>query len=502
MFQQRELVFEAGLFANRSKRASKSRWVDGNFVRFRDGVPAQTGGWRTIPLTGIAITGRPCGLLSWRPNNQSGRFAVIGTHSNAFLFDGSSVSTIKPVDMVVGRLEAVAGQGYGVGLYNAEAYGTQRSAVGDILDAATWTFDMFGEILLGCFSGDGKIRKYLNGTDAALVTVAGAPTARAICMSAERHLFAFGCNGNPRLVQWSDRESFTVWGPLVTNRAGSYEMQVYSPFQCARRVQGSVMAWTETEVVAFSPSFNATVYSRETVTEEVGACGPLAVCVVAERGGEVAYWMGSDGIFIFDGIVRRMECDLQDFIYKDVNLAQKSKFEVAANLEFSEIRFSYCSAASIEIDRCVVLCLTNMAWSKAHISRTVWMDRQVFPKPLALDAAGIVYEHETGVLGGGVALPSFILSHPLTIGVGQSFTDVSAFWPDLEETAQQVDVSFVTRDYSGDVDLVHGPVRCGGDTEKVDFYFSGRQVQLKLQGVGTHWEIGVPLIEAQEAGLA
>jgi hypothetical protein len=47
-FVRSEMAFNPGLFANRSRRASKLRWVDGDLVRFRDGVPAQVGGWQRV----------------------------------------------------------------------------------------------------------------------------------------------------------------------------------------------------------------------------------------------------------------------------------------------------------------------------------------------------------------------------------------------------------------------------------------------------------------------
>lgn len=502
MFTQSEIAFEPGLFANRSKRSSKRRWVDGNFVRFRDDVPEQIGGWRSIPAVGVPIAGRPCGIISWRPNNQLGKNCAIGTHSHCFLFDGGAITDISPVGLVAGRIDAIPGAGFGVGLFGDDNFGTERSVTGQVLAATSWSFDMFGELLLGNQVSDGRIFQYLAGTDPRLIPLPNAPRARAICVSSERHVFAFGVDDNPRLVQWSDRENPSVWAPLATNRAGSYEMQISSPFQCGFRVRGSVVAWTETDVVMFFPSFNATVYGRDTLSESIGACGPRSVCVVNDSSGEMAIWMAVDGIYLYDGIVRRMPCPLHDFIYDDINLQQRSKFDVSTNLEFSEIRFSYCSADSNEINRCVTLCLSNGSWSKAHIERTVWLDRKVFAKPIALNATGTLFEHEFGDRANGVNMASYVLSHPMVDRVGQHFTDIGSFWPDMEELSGAVDVSLITRDYPGDVDLVHGPLRCERTAEKVDFYVSARQYQLRIAGTGQHWEIGLPLIETQRGGLA
>lgn len=502
MFDRRELIFEPGLFANRSRRASRQRWVDGNFVRFRDSVPESMGGWKSLHPVGAAITGRPCGALSWRPNSQLGRYAVFGTHSHAFLFDGGSVSDITPVDLTVGLIDAVNGAGYGVGLYGASAYGTERTITGQVIGAANWTFDLFGETLLGCYDSDGKIREFTAGTDAKLTTIDAAPTALAMCVTAERHVMAFGCDNNPRLIQWSDREDYDEWTPASTNRAGGYEMQVYSPFQCALRVRGSVLAMTQSEVVLLQPTFNALVYSRETNSEACGVAGPRAACRVTDQGGEVAMWMDVDGFYVFDGLVRRLPCELHDYVFGDINLVQRSKFEVSTNVEFQEVRFSYCSAASKEIDRCVVLSLSNGAWSKANVERTCWLDRKIFPRPMALDAAGHLFEHETGYTADGAPIDSFVVSHPLMLGTGRTFIDIGAFWPDLDATSQPVDITLTGREYAGDVDQIFGPQRCARTTEKVDFYVSAREVDVRIAGTGGRWEIGIPAIEWQQGGEA
>ena len=90
----------------------------------------------------------------------------------------------------------------------------------------------------------------------------------------------------------------------------------------------------------------------------------------------------------------------------------------------------------------------------------------------------------------------------MMFGVGQQFTDIAAFWPDLDEASGAVDVSLITRDYSGDSDITHGPLRCTPSTEKVDFYASARQFQVKIAGTGSYWELGIPLVETQAGGLA
>lgn len=463
-FVQSELAFQPGLFANRSPRASKQRWVDGDLVRFRDGVPTQMGGWRRIVPGGVSIAGAARGIITFRPNNQVGRYAAIGTSAGAFLYDGNDVSTITPAGFEPGRGGTVIGDGFGAGTFGTGVFGVPRTGGGNLLDASVWTFDMFGETLVGCFSSDGIIYAYTVGDDSALAPIVGAPRARAICVSDERHVFAFGAEGVPGRVSWSDRENYSVWQAEPTNRAGSYDLQVTSPFQCGHRVRGSILGWTATEVFAFAPLNNAFVYGQEKIATRAGAAGPQAVVVVTDGTGESAYWIGRDNFYIFKCYVRVLDCELHDYVFGPpetpaLNLTQSAKFHARQNAAADEVWFWYCSAGSDEINRAVVFNYRLNVWSKASVARLCWADSGVFSTPIAVDAAGALYAHETGDTADGQPMRSFVLSHPITIGVGQQFAEVDQFWPDMQEDSALCSVSFICRDAPGGEPYVVGPDR-------------------------------------------
>jgi hypothetical protein len=499
-FALTELAFQAGLFANRSRRASKGRWIDGSFVRFRDGLPEQVGGWQRISVVGDPVTGRARDMLAWRPNSQIGRFGIIGTNTGAFLFDGGSVHDVSPDGFVAGRQDSQIGDGFGMGVYGQGDYGTARPNPFNVLDAASWTFDMFGEVLIGCTTIDGSIYEFTANTDAALKPIDDAPKASAICVSDERHVFAFGCDGNPNLVRWSDRENRAAWAPTPTNRAGSYDMQATSPFQCGRRVSGFVAAWTMTEAFAFAPLSNSLVYSYDRVGTNCGVMGPHAVAVVNDPSGDAAYWMAPHGFYVYDTSVRQLACDLHDYVFKDINLIQRVKVQARSVAAFGEIWFFYCSAASSEIDRAVIYSYQTGTWSKAELSRLAWLDAGVFPNPIAIDADGVLYQHEMGDLGDGRPIPSFVTSSPIMSGVGQQFTNFADFWPDLEEMSGTCAISLICRDFPGAPDDVLGPFQFDQSTEKVDLHVSTRQAQIRISGVSGHWELGLPLINMQQGG--
>lgn len=500
-FIRSPMAFSPGLFANRSRQASKMRWTDGNLVRFRDGVPAQMGGWMALAPAGTAIGGVPRCFLSWRPNNQVGRYMAIGSDAGAFRYDGDRIDSITPAGFVAGPSTSAPGSGYGVSHYGATSYGTPRPATGTVIDAAGWTFDLFGETLLACYSATGAIYEYTVGANTVLVAVTGAPTARAICVSDERHVFAFGADGKPGYVRWSDRENRTVWTPSATNRAGGYELQVRSPFQCGVRVRGQMLGLTKNEVFAFTPLQNAYVYSRDRVSTEAGVAGPRAIAVVTDSQGETAYWMGLNNFYAYDGLVRALDCELRDYVFNDINLIQCVKFVAGINTAFDEVWFFYCSAASLEVDRAVIYNYRDGTWSKASLARSAWIDAGVFPSPIAASPAGALYYHEVGTTAAGASLGSYVVSHPISIGNGEVFADVDQWWPDMQDGSGAASVSFICRDGPSLTPRTEGPFSFALGDEFVPLSFSAREIQLRIDGGTGAWELGLPQISLQGGAL-
>lgn len=501
-FDQQPLSFQPGIYANRSKRASQGRWVNGNNVRFPDGVPASIGGYVTAPVVGDTLTGKARDMFPWRPNNQVGRYAFIGTHSNAYVFDGGSLDDITPVGFVAGRESSVTASGYGTGLYGKETYGSARSMGTSALDAAMWTSDKWGEVLIACYNGDadGVIYDFELGVDTTLQVLTNAPAANCICVSDERAIFAFGCDGDPSMVKWSDRDDRTDWTPGTGDRSGFYQMQNETPFQCGHRCRGSVLAWTKTELFEFAPLGNSLVYNRERLGSNCGVMGSQAACVVTNRLGDVAYWMSPHGFYAFDGLVQQLDCELQDYVFNDINIVQRAKFQARPNVTWSEVWFWYCSAEADEIDRAVIYNYKLGIWYKSDIARVAWMDSGIFNNPYGISAAGVIYEHESGETAAGAVLSTYILSHPITLGVGQQLMYVDAFWPDMQEGSDTCQFSMVIRYAPGGADTLIGPYNFETSDEKLDLTVEAREVQIRIDGVAGAWELGQPLLSVQMAG--
>ena len=72
----------AGIVKNGTEYANKTRWVDGNLVRFENGFLKPIGGWEK--LFGTALDGTPIGMYAYNDNNGR-RVLGIGTREKIYV---------------------------------------------------------------------------------------------------------------------------------------------------------------------------------------------------------------------------------------------------------------------------------------------------------------------------------------------------------------------------------------------------------------------------------
>lgn len=89
-----EVEIVPGLFTEKSDRSSRGRWVDGNRVRFFNGLPEKMGGWVKV-FEFTDITGVVRNMLSWSMlNNQA--LVVFGAHTGIWLLTNDVLTNITP----------------------------------------------------------------------------------------------------------------------------------------------------------------------------------------------------------------------------------------------------------------------------------------------------------------------------------------------------------------------------------------------------------------------
>lgn len=487
-----KLDLPAGIYRNGTDLQASGRWRDSNLVRWHDNTLRPIGGWR--PRSDTAAAAKVRGLHAWI-DNDSDRWISAGTYEKLYIYNSAGIQyDITPAGLTVGNEDALNPVGYGNSFYGQEYYGIARQEASTVTPATSWALDSWGENMVACSNADGKIYEWSLATGTPAVAVTNSPiNCRSIVVTEERFLFALGAGGNPRLVQWSDREDNTTWTPAATNEAGDLELQTSGRIQCGVKVQNQTLILTDTDAHVASYSGPPYVYGIERVGTSCGIISAQAKAVV-DIG---ALWMGRRSFYSYNGgRVNEIPCDVSDYVFSDINVSQISKVAAVSNANYGEVWWFYPSSSSNENDRYVSYNYNDNTWSIGLMARTAGVDSGVYRQPIIVSATDKkLYEHEIGFNYDGVE--PFVESGPISIGDGENVMSVTQMIPD-EKTQGDVDAIFKTRFYPNDVERAYGPFNMANPTS---LRFTGRQVRMRIEGISTSdWRVGINRLEVKQGG--
>jgi hypothetical protein len=480
-----------GVYKNGTDYQSKGRWFDSSLVRWYEGTIRPVGGWRK--RSNNAVSGKCRGVLAWRDNDND-RWIGLGTHTNLYVMnEAGGLTDITPNSFTTGRADASYNNGYGGATFGSYAYGVPRPDVGSIDPATTWTMDTWGEYLIACSVDDGKILEWQLDTNNNAAALANAPTDnKAVMVTEERFVFALGADGVGRRVQWCDQENNTLWTPAITNQAGDFDLETAGTLMAGKRLRGVNLLFTDVDVHTANYVGPPFVYGFERIATGCGLIGPQAVAAVES----VAFWMSPAGFFIYDGFVKPISCDVLDYVFSNLNDAQKSKVYAIANNQFGEIWWLYPSATNLELDSYVSYNYRENHWAVGSLARTAGTDRGVFGYPTMVSVDGYVYEHEVGLEYDG-ANP-YAETGPFEIGNGDRTMMARQLIPD-EKSLGSVSVQFKTQFTPEGAQSVKSYTINGAYT---NVRFSGRQAAMRITGAApnTDWRVGTMRLDVVESG--
>jgi hypothetical protein len=422
--------------------------------------------------------------------------------------------------------------GFGTGTWGTSTWGTPRTQVQvATLNARIWHFDNFGQVLLMQLV-DGELYQWNpeNGVDTRAALVSGAPTKNSYMLvsSPDRHLIALGTETtigdastqDPLFVRFSDQEDINTFTESVTNTAGGQRLSDGNRIQTAVRSRGQILIFTDTSLHGMQYIGPPYTFGFQQLGSNCGALGPNSAIEV----NGLAFWMGHEAFYVFDGTVKKLPCTVQDYVFDDINLVQEDKVFAALNSDFNEVTWFYCSFTSDYIDRCVTFNYLENVWSEGSLARTSWQDVGSFQKPTASEyfpestedtlstiyglTAGrsLIYNHEDGVnQADGSAVTAFIDSGYFDIGDGDNMLLMRRFIPDFKNQEGNLTVNLLLRPYPQATASPSSldPYVITPTTEKVDTRARGRQISLKITSdeVDTNWRYGTMRVDIQPDGL-
>ena len=488
------LKIPAGVYRVGTDFEGSNRWRDASLVRWHQGSMRPVGGWREKADASSLITAAPRAMHIWVDNTQ-GANTALGT-SNELVYVNSSGTSydITPTGFTTGDEDAAINYAYGGSYWGSGLYGVRREGSQQFQESATWSLDNWGEYLVGCATSDGKLYEWQLNTASPAAQITNAPTGcKGLLVTEERFIFALQANGNPRTIAWCDREDNTTWTAAATNEAGEIQLQTSGEIMCAARMRGRSIVLTNVDAHIATYQGPPYVYGFERVGTACGAVSRKSL-VAIDQG---AFWMGRESFYMFDGsTAKQMPCEVQDYVFEDMNANQHTKVHAVHNSEYGEIWWFYPSNGSTECDRYVSYDYLENHWEIGQIDRTAGADQGVFAEPQWVDATGVIYEHEIHGVGHGSYTP-YAETGPISLGNGDQIMRVNKLIPD-EETQGEVQVKFKTRFHPNDTEREYGAYSMSNPTS---VRFSGRQIRMRVEATGNEdWRVGIMRINAEPGG--
>lgn len=421
--------------------------------------------------------------------------------------------------------------GWGVGPWGGGTWGTPRApGTGIALYSRVWQFDNYGEdVVCQLVNGVPYYWDLSLGTSTRAVVLAGAPSKNtfALLSTPDRHLVCLGTettigdptSQDPMFVRFSNQEDITSFVESATNTAGGQRLSDGSKILTGIRSRGQILILTDSSLHGMQYIGPPYTFGFQQLSANCGCIGPHAAIDV----NGVAFWMGTDAFYVFDGTVKKLACTVQDYVFKDMNQVQGTKNFVGLNSQFNEVTWWYSSYTSDFIDRCVTYNYLENVWSIGTMARTAWVNTGTYAKPIGTEyletstastistiyglTAGrtLVYNQETGANANGVALAANIKSGYFDIGDGDQMIYMKRFIPDFKDQVGDLTVNLLLRAFPQSTASPSSldPYTITPTTEKVDTRARGRQISLKIEStaINTTWRFGTMRVDVQPDGL-
>ena len=450
-----------------------------------------------------------------------------GTNASSSATGGGTVTAAYQIN--VGPAVVVPLVGWGASSWSSGTWGIGATSTDSI---RIWSQANFGEdLIFGPRDGGIYIWDATNGLSTRAVALTGTevPISQKLILVSDinRFVFCFGANEifsatvNPMLVRWSDQENATNWSPSATNQAGDLILSNGTQIVAAKPARQEVLVWTDSALYALQYVGAPAVWTAQLVGENISIASQNAVAYA----NGVAYWMGKDKFYMYDGRTQPLKCDLRKFIFNDFNEEQYEQVFAGTNESYHEIWWWYCSTDSNVSDRYVVYNYLDQIWYYGTMSRTAWLDSGLRNYPLAATYSNNLVNHEQGVddneTAVTAAIPAYVSSAQFDLEDGHQFAFIWRVLPDISFDGSEVGsptatMTLLPLQNSGSG--YNNPTSVGGSnsggitrtatlpveqfTGQIFTRVRGRQLAIKVESseIGVTWQLGSPRIDMRADG--
>lgn len=416
--------------------------------------------------------------------------------------------------------------GWGTDTYGTGAWGEPSASSNVTLSARQWSLDNFGEDLIatvlngGTFQWDTSV-----GVSTRASAVANAPTASRLSLvsSPDRHLILFGTENtigdistqDDLLLRFSDQEDINNYTPTAENTAGSLRIADGSRIIAAERSRGQTLVWTDTSLHSLQFIGPPFTFGLRQLGQNCGIIGQHAGIDLNGN----SFWMSQDSFYLFDGSVKKLPCTVEQFVFNNINITGAENAFAGHNGEFNEILWFYPREGSSQINAVVAYNYLEQTWWTGTLSRTSWIDREVYDNPIGTEydatatannetilgltnGATQTYLHETGNDADGQAMTAYVKSGSVEIGDGNDILFVQKLIPDIQNQSGVLNMDLEFKYYPNNSNGVTKTTTFTDTTDFVSLRGRGREftVNVVSNTTGTAWRLGTQRFDVQPDG--
>jgi len=416
--------------------------------------------------------------------------------------------------------------GWGTDTWGASTWGTPRSSSNVTLEARQWSLDNFGEDLIATVLNGGTFKWDTSaGVSTRAVAVTNAPTASRLSLvsTPDRHLLIMGTEstiGSPNsqddlLIRFSDQENITTYQPTAENTAGSLRIADGSRIVAAERSRGQILVWTDTSLHSMQFIGPPFTFGLRQLGQNCGIIGSHAGIDL----NGVSYWMSQDSFYLFDGSVKKLPCTVEQFIFNNINQTAAENAFAGHNGEFNEILWFYPREGSDQINAIVAYNYLEQTWWTGTLSRTTWIDREVYDNPIGTEYSATTTANNETILGltagstqaylqeigndaDGLPITAFVKSGSVEIGDGNDIQIVQKLIPDVQNQLGVLNMNLEFKYYPNTSQSVIKTTTFTDTTDFVSLRGRGREftVNVVSNTTGTAWRLGTQRFDIQPDG--
>ena len=444
---------------------------------------------------------------------------------------------------------------------NFTGFGSAVKASNVTLEPGLWSLSNFGQVLVATIAnsktftwnaGAASPLTVRASTSTSSFSTSANPTATRVTLVSPttRHLIHLGTettigdttSQDDMFIRFSDQEDINDYTPTAINSAGSQRLQDGTRIIGSLKAKETILVWTDNAL--YTMKFIGAPFTFG--FEQVGTnCGLIGKNAAIEIDG-VAFWMSTNGFFMFDGTVKSLPCSVEDYVYDQADTTKGQQICAGINNLFTEVVWYYPSTSSEYNDQYVVFNygepMRGGTWYIGTEARTTWIDASVYQKPFAtkynstLDGTFPVvigqdglgqsqfFEHEVGTDqvnqdGSTTKVTSFVKSYDFDLQAkqtnaqgkssgpsvaGETFLAMRRFVPDFKNLQGNAKVTLGVKRYpqQSDTTTALSPFTVNSTTDKKDTRARGRFVNIKIENtdISESWRFGTLRIDIQPDG--